>query len=805
MKNVLCTKRFPAVLEQVTGTAARRAYRSFRTVPPAHTPMRFRSLPLTAALLLAGSSLAQFDLRFDPSVPVVRNGNALPKAWWGGLDAPQFSNIDLNGDGVKDLFVFDRSGSKVLTLLRQPGHNPSDYVLTHDYDHVAPFNNLKEWALLRDYNCDGKEDLFTAVVGESGMAVYKNTSTNGELSFELVKGLVGAEYPPFSPNLYIPSTDLPGIVDIDGDGDLDVLTFSILGSYIDYLKNMSMETYGTCDSLVYVRRSVCWGYFYENSLNNSVTLDHICSFNVPNPENPLAPDELQALVEAARDGGEPARDAIAGLKAAHAGSSLTPLDLDGNGVMDLILGDIGADNLVALTNGGAVDSAHMASQDVLYPSYDVPVDITIFPAAYHVDVDNDGVRDMLVAPNFPGGSNNTDGLWYYRNISTGPGVVLSQQLEGYLQNEMFDAGEASKPVLFDHNGDGLMDLVVANYGYFVQTSVYSPRLALLENTGTAAAPAFTLVTDNYMGLDASGIGVGMYPTFGDLDGDGRQDMLVGDDLGTIHYFRNISTNAVADFQLTQAVIQTNDGQPLDVGRRATPLLHDLDDDGLLDLIVGERNGNLNHYRNVGTAQQAIWQFVTDSLGHVDVREAYYVTGYSVPFIYRDAEGHRQLLCGSEQGWIFHYGNIEGNLAGAWDLVDPHWQDLRDGGHSGVVLHDLRNSGHPDAITGNLRGGLSYWRNDFATTVHDLVAGGEANAFSIVPNPATDQAELVLHEAPSPGLRFELVDPQGRVVRSVPVRMMRSRVDLTGLAAGPYLVRLLGGSAPAVQRLVLTAR
>ena len=768
--------------------------------------MSLRPFLLPPLLFLLCHAHGQFDLRFDPSVPVNAGGNDVPKAWWGGLDAPQFSNIDLDGDGVKDLFAFDRSGGKALTLLRQEGNHPSGYVLSHAYDNVHPLNDLKEWAILRDYNCDGKEDLFTAVIGESGMAVYKNTSSGGELSFELEKALVGAEYPPMSPNLYIPSTDIPGIVDVDGDGDLDVLTFSILGSYIDYLKNMSMETYGTCDSLVFVRRNVCWGYFYENSLNNSVTLDHICTFNVPNPEGHPEPHELEELLAAARAGDVMPDSLLKGLRAAHAGSSLTPMDLDGNGLMDLVLGDIGANNLVALTNGGALDSAHMVTQDTAFPAYDIPVDITLFPAVYHVDVDNDGVRDVVVAPNFPGGSNNTTGVWYYRNISGGSGVVLNQQTEGFLQNEMLDFGEGSLPVLFDHNGDGLMDLVVTNYGYFVQTSVYSPRLALLENTGTATAPAFTLITDNYMGLDASGIGNAMYPAFGDLDGDGRQDMLIGDDLGTMHFFRNISTTTVADFQLEQAVIQTIDGQPIDVGRRATPLLHDLDDDGLLDLIVGERNGNLNHYRNVGTTGQAAWQLETDSLGDVDVREPFYVTGFSVPFLYEDAGGNRHLLCGSESGWVHHYTGIEGNLLGTWELVDDRWQDLRDGGRSGVVLHDFRGNGHPDAVSGNLRGGLSYWRNDFGTSVWETDGSTGDKPFSVMPNPAAGQVELVLHVPYAAGQVYELLDPSGRVVARTSARMSRTRLDLSGIAAGPYCVRLIGGTAaPSVQRLVVQQR
>ncbi|MCB0779375.1 MAG: hypothetical protein KDC03_07565, partial [Flavobacteriales bacterium] len=60
---------------------------------------------------------------------------------------------------------------------------------------------------------------------------------------------------PTNANLFVTQVDVPGIVDVDGDGDLDVLTFSIFGSYMEYHKNLSMELYGTCDSLTFEVRN----------------------------------------------------------------------------------------------------------------------------------------------------------------------------------------------------------------------------------------------------------------------------------------------------------------------------------------------------------------------------------------------------------------------------------------------------------------------------------------------------------------------------------------------------------------------
>ena len=96
----------------------------------------------TVALLAMGLlspllASAQFALTFDPSVPVVANGSPLNMAWAGGLNFPQISDIDLDGDGDKDLFLFDRSGNKVVTLRSNAAQGQNTYTFTHDFEAVA--------------------------------------------------------------------------------------------------------------------------------------------------------------------------------------------------------------------------------------------------------------------------------------------------------------------------------------------------------------------------------------------------------------------------------------------------------------------------------------------------------------------------------------------------------------------------------------------------------------------------------------------------------------------------------------------
>jgi hypothetical protein len=293
----------------------------------------------------------------------------------------------------------------------------------------------------------------------------------------------------------------------------------------------------------------------------------------------------------------------------------------------------------------------------------------------------------------------------------------------------------------------------------------------------------------------------MYPAFGDVDGDGDMDMMIGDLQGRLHFFRNESTTAEAEFQLVQPNVTDASGGIIDVGQFATPQFMDMDGDGLLDLIIGERNGNLNYYQNTGTVQVPAWTLVTEDLGGVNTTEYWNITGYSTPFMFRNAAGDREILLGSESGWLYHYGDIEGNLEGTWTLLDSTFMDLREGIRTGVCLHDFTGDGELDMVVGNYRGGLSFWRSDEATGV-GIVTAPELPAFHMAPNPATGTVQL-LHPGNGPVTgHWVFRNGLGQETLRHAVQGERTEVALGSLAEGIYLVRLEGSMTTATQRLVV---
>src|SRR5690606_18993562 len=123
--------------------------------------------------------------------------------------------------------------------------------------------------------------------------------------------------------------------DVDGDGDLDILTFDVNGGCMEWHRNLSMELYASCDSLVFTRVTANWGNFVESSSSGSISLNDSC-----NKPPGILPGKLR-----------------------HSGSSSLAIDIDGDGDKDLILGDIDGSNLSLLINGGSLSSALITNVD----------------------------------------------------------------------------------------------------------------------------------------------------------------------------------------------------------------------------------------------------------------------------------------------------------------------------------------------------------------------------------------------------------------------------------------------------------
>jgi len=719
--------------------------------------MKLHFFPAFLAFLFVHSGIAQISfIRYD-SIPVVVDGQALPSAWAGGLNSPQFSEIDLDGDGTKDLFAFERSlNGSLKTFINEGTPNKAAYRHAHQFRSKFPI--LQNWALLADYNCDGKEDIFTEAPG--GVAVYRNdfNATEG-LRFTLVSSLLQTQGPNGLINLFVPPADIPAITDIDNDGDLDLLTFGVSGTLVEFHKNNSMENNGNCDSLSFVLQDACWGRFAENGLNNDIILGVSCLTG----------------------GGGYIDDTKSGR---HSGSTLLAIDLDGDLDKELILGDISFSNMVMVTNGGSPNSAAMNAVDTEFPSNSVPVDLAIFPASFYLDVNNDGKKDYLAVPNNPNASENFTSVWYYQNTGTETVPVFTYQKNNFLQDEMIEVGTGAHPAFVDIDADGLLDLLIGNNGYFNPTGNPAVALSLYRNVGTTSSPSFEFVTRDYAGLEALSFG-GIYPTFGDLDGDGDEDMMVGDQNGMLHFFQNTAEPAnPANFVLNEPNFKG-----IDIGQSASPQLVDVNRDGKLDLLIGEKSGTLNYFENIGTPSNPDFSATptNDFWGGIDVMVAC-CTGFSAPFLVEDNEGNYVLLVGSEKGYLFEYTNIDGNLEGNFDLADSL---LLQGINISISGGDLDNDGKLEFAYGECAGGVGILKQDNPTVVATSEPSDNSLDFKIYPNPS--HGKIFIDFSDSNFLMdatIEIFNSLGKRIRTQSFNSNNQlTLDLSGTPPGIYFCKI----------------
>ncbi|HEX41321.1 MAG TPA: VCBS repeat-containing protein [Phycisphaerales bacterium] len=251
-------------------------------------------------------------------------------------------------------------------------------------------------------------------------------------------------------------------------------------------------------------------------------------------------------------------------------------------------------------------------------------------------------------------------LWSVVALGAEPLLRLGPQ-------ELVQAGGAaitvpgySVPTVADWNSDGLPDLIVGQGG------AVSPgaKVRVYLNVGTRAAPAFEgffYVQSDGAELVVTGSGcLGAYPRVVDWDGDGKKDLLIGQADGRVKIFRNIGTDAAPTFDGGTLLTVGESGTLLSVGSRATPMLVDWDNDAAIDLVAGGMDGYIHVYRN-SAALPPSFATVTAAGGAI-VKEGganlYVPSGRSSPVIMDlNGDGVKDILTGNTNGELLFYANV----------------------------------------------------------------------------------------------------------------------------------------------------
>jgi type IX secretion system substrate protein/VCBS repeat protein/FG-GAP repeat protein len=727
--------------------------------------------PAVMFMMLCAAGYSQ-PYNYYLNIPVTQFGNPVTPAadaWTGGFDSPSFSQVDLNGDGIKDLFVFEKQSTTAIryrytTYINNGTANQVDYVYAPQYKEKFP-KNMHDWAVLVDYDCDGKEDIFTYNF-TGGITVYHNDyDVATGLKFHKEYDLISTIY--FGqpvPNLFVASNSQPALADVDNDGDLDILVFGSSNFLIEYHQNLAEENFGRCDTLVYNMLTPCWGHFGLTGTFCADTLGFFC------PPFPIVPTSN-----------------ISKLENLHSGFCAIAPDLNGDGDKEFLIGDINCDYLHYFNNGGTILLANMVSSDTLYP-----LSNGASPPAYlgysqlgphYFDVDNDGNKDLIVSP-CAQNEKNFNNVLFYKNTTNNTTNLFSYVKNSLFVDNMIELGSGSSVCVTDIDGDGLQDMVIGNYLYRDQVTANNhAAAAYYRNTGTATSPSFNLMTTDFANLSSMGV-YGFFLTFGDLDNDGDKDMIVGTDDGYLDYFTNNNGNYI----LTQVHMLAANSSPINNGTFATPCIVDLNRDGRLDLVIGEKLGNLNYFQNTGTVTNPSFTFMTNTLGGVNVTKfGEDIYGYSAPFFYdsiaTSGTHFYKLMVGSLSGFVYRYENIDGNITGGFNLVDSmsFYEPVR----STVSGTDINGDGAIDFLIGNYAGGATWYSNNATVSVHEIA---EQNFFNVYPNPAKDVVYIKFEKRMKHSIL--VTGMIGNVLYSSDNSSFTETIDLSKWSNGMYVCKVV---------------
>lgn len=720
-------------------------------------------LLLVSFLLFPLLLRAQFTYVLDKAVPLTdENQELLSAPWSGGLNAAQYNTMDLNHDNEDDLVIFDRMAQKIITYLNVN----NTYQYAPEYEALFP-EELLNWVLLRDYNCDGRKDLFTGDL--FGIRVFTNMSDDQTLQWEhfrfyvsptsssdalLSQGLSGLV------NVQLQFDDLPSISDVDGDGDLDIfcMKFGTAGTF-ELHKNLSVETYGTCDSLKFKLATQAWGNVRECHCGEM-------SFN-----------------------GEPCT--TSGRTEHAGGKSLLALDINGDANMDLLLSEGECASLWSLPNEGDIDNP-VIQQFFPFPAT-TPAHFPVYPAPYFEDVDFDGVKDLMVSPNIfsqePGQFINLkESNWFYKNTGTTeqPEFVLTKK--NFLQETMLDVGDNAIPAFADFDADG-------DYDLFISNNSLPATIRLYENTGTAVSPEFTFYDDDFAGLSTY-LFRNLKIQFIDVNEDGKADLVFTATSSqtasnSLYYIAN-KTRTGLDFT-SQPLVPI----PFSVSATENLLFTHVDNDAKPDILKGKSNGALEFWKNTGALN-----FALGTAQYLGIGASVMETNLAAAAGDLNADGKTDLILTDQTGKlriISNYKSAADSETAMLDVVlneqtgDYYSPNL--GGRIWPTIINLYGTSKPAIVVGSILGGVRMLKNN-ATTEDEKVI------IQVYPNPQrrADHVNILVNRVAT----LQVYAANGQEV-PLPMALIPNQINqmpLGSIAAGIYVLRFSVGNKFYSRRLVV---
>jgi len=400
------------------------------------------------------------------------------------------------------------------------------------------------------------------------------------------------------------------------------------------------------------------------------------------------------------------------------GNNATPffVDIDGDSDLDAFVGNKSGTIFFYENNpvGGVPVFTEFDNTNPLNPL--AGVDVGTVSSANFVDIDNDGDLDVFIPGNAPFASGGGGQINFFENIGTSTSPIFTPIVGAGNPLDFAPVGADPLITFVDQDGDGDLDLFVGSQLGMIQ---------YYENIGTVSSPSYVLAPDSQnplSGVDA-GRNAALIPNpcFIDINGDGNMDFFIGSMDGVINFFENDPDLVCDNFTYQKITGSDNPSDGIDVGTNSAPEFIDIDQDGDQDLLVGDDSGIINFFRNDGTAAAPNFVPITgpsNPFNGIDVGD-----DSTLEFVDIDLDGDLDVFIGENAGGINFFENIGTNSNPNYQAItgaaNP-FNGLTTGTLSNPAFGDIDNDGDIDAFIGNANGEILFFRNDGTNNAPNFV-------------------------------------------------------------------------------------
>lgn len=263
------------------------------------------------------------------------------------------------------------------------------------------------------------------------------------------------------------------------------------------------------------------------------------------------------------------------------------------------------------------------------------------------------------------------------------------------------------PTFMDLDNDGDLDAYVGKNteiaGFGTSTSTSISHFEYYENENGALVRSANPNSPHY-GKSFDTLGLNVKPVFADIDNDGDLDVAIGNNDGTISYLQNNNGNYV------EQTGSNNTFNGIDKGGNASPAFADIDNDGDLDAFIGNSGGKANPSSHISYFENNNGTF--SSAGDIITYSnsgSNYVETPSPTFADINNDGHLDLVVGKRNGQIDYFQNDgNGNFNKKTGNNNP-FDGIDVGENAAPTIGDIDGDGYLDLAIGAADGDVYYYQ------------------------------------------------------------------------------------------------